>query len=124
MLSNFQESSGNWHEISATNTEINVWGKEIGKTKRVTIHHAVHSWITLFIKYLGGYPQTHGSYIINNNPKLMRTFMFDSSDEMSSSFSVGSRYDNTRFLQGEIASIEIYHGKGKKNKFPKLLKTL
>ena len=37
ILSNFQKSSGNWHEISATNTEINVWVKENGKTKRVTI---------------------------------------------------------------------------------------
>ena len=87
--------------------------------KRVTIHHAVHSWTTLFIEYLGAYPQTH---IINNDPKLTGTFTFDSSEEMSSGS--GGRYDNTRFLQGEIASIEIYHGKGGKNKFPKLSKTL
>ena len=111
ILSNFQQSSDNWYEISATNTEINIWGKENGKTKRVTIHHAVHSWTTLFIEYLGAYPQIHGSYIINNDLKLTGTFTFDSSDEKSSGFSVGNRYDNTRFLQGEIA---IYHGKGKK----------
>ena len=123
ILSNFQKSSGNWHEISATNTEINIWGKENGKTKRVTIHHAVHSWTTLFIEYLGAYPQTHGSYIINNDPKLTGTFTFDSSDEKSSGFSVGSRYDNTRFLQGGIASIEIYHGKGKKQ-IPQAVKDL
>ena len=74
ILSNFQTSSGNWHEISATNTEINIWGKENGKIKRVTIHHAVHSWTTLFIEYLGPYPQTHGTYIINNDPKLINFF--------------------------------------------------
>ena len=78
------------------------------------IHHAAHNWTTLFIEYLGASPQTHGSYIINNDPKLTGTFTFDSSGEMSSGFSVGSRYDNTRFLQGEIASIEIYHAKGGK----------
>ena len=74
MLSNLQQSSGNWYEISATNTEINIWGNENGKTKRVTIHHAVHSWTTLFIEYLGAYPQTRGSYIINNDPKLTGTY--------------------------------------------------
>ena len=95
-------------------TEINIWGKENGKTKRVTIHHAVHSWTTLFIEYLGAYPLTHRSYIINNDPKLTGTFTFDSSDEKSSGFSVGSRYN----LQGGIASIEIYHGKGKKTNSP------
>ena len=38
---------------------------------------------------LGTYPQTHGSYMINNDPKLTDTFTFDSSEEMSSGFSVG-----------------------------------
>ena len=93
LLSNFQTSSDNWHEISTTNTEINIWGKENGKTKRVIIHHAAHYWTIIFIEYLGAYPQTHGSYIINNDPKLTGTFTFNSSDEMSSGFSVGSRYD-------------------------------
>ena len=31
---------------------------------------------------------------------------------MFTGFVVGSRYGNTRFLNGEIASIEIYHRKG------------
>ena len=123
LLSNFQTSSENWHEISTSNTEISIWGKENGKTKRAIIHHAAHNWTTLFIEYLGAYPQTHGSYIIKNDPKLTGTFTFDSSDEMSSGFRVGSKYDNTGFLQGEIASIEIYHGKGKKQ-IPQAFKEL
>ena len=89
LLSNFQTDSENWYEISATNTKINIWGKENGKTKRVIIHHAAHNWTTLFIEYLGVSPQTHGSYIINNDPKLTGTFTFDSSGEMSSGFSLG-----------------------------------
>ena len=43
---------------------------------------------------------------------------------MSSGFSVGSRYDNTRFLQGEIASIEIYHAKGGKKQIPQAVQGL
>ena len=113
ILSNFETSSGNWHEISATNTEINIWGKENGQTKRVNIHHAVHNWTTLFVEQVTTKNQMHGRYIINNDPKLTGTFTFDCIDVMFAGFSVGSRYDNTRFLQGAIASIEIYHGKGK-----------
>ena len=112
LLSNFQTSSENLQP-----TQKSIYGeKKNGKTKCVTIHHAAHNWTTLFIEYLGAYPQTHGSYIINNDRKLTGSFTLDSSDEMSSGFSVGSRYDN--FLQGEIASIEIYHGKGKKTNSP------
>ena len=40
ILSNIEKSEDNWHEISATNTEINIYVNENGK--RVTIHHAVH----------------------------------------------------------------------------------
>ena len=32
--------------------------------------------------------------------------------------------DNTRFLQDEIASIEIYHGKGGKKQIPQAVKDL
>ena len=42
---------------------------------------------------------------------------------MMTGFSVGSRYDNTRFLQGGIASIEMYHGKGEKQ-IPQAVKDL
>ena len=113
ILPNFQMSSDNWNEISVTNTEINIWGKKNGKTKRVNIHHAVHKWTTLFVEQVTAKDRMHGRYIINNNPKLTGSFTFDCYHSMFSGFSVGSRYDNTRFLQGEIASIEIYHGKGK-----------
>ena len=105
-------------------TQKSIYGGKNGKTKRVIIHHPAHNWTTLFIEYLGASPQTHGSYIINNGPKLTGTFTLDSSDEMSSGFSVGSRYDNTRFLHGEIASIEIYHGKGGKKQIPQAVKDL
>ena len=57
--------------------------------------------------------EPHGRYIINNDPKLTGSFTFDCIESMSSGLAVGGRYDNTRFLKGEIASIELYHGEGK-----------
>ena len=41
------------------------------------------------------------------------SFTFDCIEAMSSVLAVGGRYDNTRFLKDEIASIELYHGEGK-----------
>ena len=67
--------------------------------------------------------QTQCRYIINNDPKLTGTFTFDCYNYMYSGFSVGSRYDNTRFFQGQIASIEMYHGKGNKQ-IPQVVKDL
>ena len=50
ILSNFQSSNDNWHEISTTKTEIKIWGKEKGKIKCVTIHHDVlHKWTTFLL---------------------------------------------------------------------------
>ena len=126
ILSNFQSSNdNNWHEISITNTEINIWGKEKGKIKCVTIHHTVlHKWTTLFVEQVtGANNQTQGRYIVNNDPKLMGTFTFDYYHSMYTGFSVGSRYDNTRFFQGEIASIEMYHARGNKQ-IPQVVKDL
>ena len=125
LLSNFQPSNDNWHEISTTNTEINIWGKEKGKIKCVTIHHDVlHKWTTLFVEQVTvKNNQTQGRYIINNDPKLIGTFTFDAYNFTYTGFSVGSRYDNTRFFQGEIASIEMYHARGNKQ-IPQVVKDL
>ena len=125
ILSNFQSDNDNWHEISATNTKINIWGKEKGKIKCVTINHDVlHKWTTLFVEQVTGKNnQTQGRYIINNDPKLIGTFTFDAYSFTYTGFSVGSRYDNTRFFQGKIASIEKYHARGDKQ-IPQVVKDL
>ena len=113
ILSNFEKGNDNWREISATNTEINIYEKENGKRKRVNIHQAVHNWTTLFVQHATTKCETHGRHIINNDPKLTGSFTFDCIEAMSSGLAVGGRYDNTRFLKGEIASIELYHVEGK-----------
>ena len=126
ILSNFQSDNDvNWHEISATNSKINIWGKEKGKIKCVTINHDVlHKWTTLFVEQVTGkHNQTQGRYIINNDPKLIGSFTFDAISSAYTGFSVGSRYDNTRFFQGKIASIEMYHARGDKQ-IPQVVKDL
>ena len=80
ILSNFEKGTFNWHEIAATNTEINIYGKENGNPKRVNIHHGVHNWTTLFVQHATAKGQTHRRYIINNDPKLTGSFTLDCSD--------------------------------------------
>ena len=79
----------------------------------VNIHHAVHNWTTLFVQHATVKGETHEPYTINNDPKLTGSFTFDCIEAVSSGLAVGGRYDNTRYLKGEIASIELYHGEGK-----------
>ena len=123
ILSNIEKEGKYFHEIYVTATEIGISGRENEKPKCVIIKHPNRNWTTLFLEYMALEHVTKCNYIINNNPHLGGMFTFDSYDEMSIGFAVGSRYDNTRFLQGEIASIEMYHGKGKEQ-IPKLLKIL
>ena len=101
ILSNFEKGKDNWREITATNTEINIYVNENGKRKRVNIHHAVHNWATLFVQHSTTTGETHGRYIINNDPKLTGSFTFDCIEAMSSGLAVGGRYDNNRFLKGD-----------------------
>jgi hypothetical protein len=122
ILSN-SEKTENFHEIYVTATEIGISGRESGKAKCVIIKHPNRNWTTLFLEYTALEHVTKCNYIINNNPHLGGAFTFDSYEEMSTGFAVGSRYDNTRFLQGEIASIEMYHGKGNKQ-IPQAVKDL
>ena len=125
LLSNFDgEENPHWHEISTTSTEINIRGMENGKSKLISIHHNCRDWTTLFIEYVSAATQeTQLTYIINNDPKLTETFTFDVIESMNSGIAVGGRYDNSRFLQGDISSIEIYHVK-RNNEFLRSLKDL
>ena len=123
ILSNIEKEGKYFHEIYVTATEIGISGRENEKPKCVIIKHPNRNWTTLFLEYMALDHVTKFNYIINNNPQLGGTFTFDSYGEMPIGFAVGSRYDNTRFLQGEIASIEMYHGKGNKQ-IPQAVKDL
>ena len=111
LLSNFDVSNSNFHEICTTSTGIDISGRQKGKSTRVPIQHNCRDWTTLFIEYAAAEQQTQFAYIINADPHLSGTFNLDSIHEETSGCAVGSRYNNTRFFEGEIASIEMYHVK-------------
>ena len=126
IVSNFQEDTEKYfHEINVTETEIEIWGIEQKKSKCVTIQHRSRGWTTLYIEYIALKSVTECRYIINNDPHCNGSFTFDTYDEMMSGFSLGSRYDNTKFFQGDVASLEMYHVQQKGGQsFPPCLKEL
>ena len=125
LVSNFEKKKHEkiYQEISVTSTEIHIWMQKNMKEGHIIIPHATHKWTTLFVGLVATADRTHGSYIINGDAKLTGSFTIDTIDEDVLGFSVGSRYDDTRFLNGEIASIELYHERGKKE-IPQALKDL
>ena len=126
IISNFQkEETKYFHEIDVTESEINIWGIKDSKLTKVIIQHDTRAWTTLFVEYLGLGGITKCHYSINNDPHFYGDFTFDTYYEMMSGCSVGSRYDNTQFFQGDIASMEFYHvEKCKGNTLPIYLKDL
>ena len=81
-------------------------------------HHALvfHNsrYINEDIMLLANHPGSHGFICVTFYTSGDHEQIYVTNTEINiCGFSEGRRYDNTRFLQGEIASIEIYHGKGK-----------
>ena len=91
----------------------------------INIHHNCREWTTLFIEYVTAVAtqETQLTYIINNDPNLSETLTIDALEETNSGIAVGARNDNSRFFQGEISSIEIYHV-NRHNELPRSLKAL
>ena len=123
ILSNVEKENEYFHEIYVTSTEIYICGRENEKPRSLIIQHSNYNWTTLFLEYTAMKNVTKFNYIINNDPQSEGSFTFDTYHEMYSGVAVGSRYDDTRFLQGNIASIEIYHVRGQKS-MPQCLKNI
>ena len=123
LISNQQEGAAHFREISVTSTEINIYLGEGEDKKHILIQHQTDKWTTLFLEIedCDG-KKSHGNYIINNNPKLIGSFACKTIASEITGFSVGSRYDDTRFLTGKIANIELGHAQG--SSFPKNIRDL
>ena len=116
LISNWDVGSSCFSEVSATSMQIHIYGMEDGQMITVTIQHSCTNWTTLFIDYVTGGSQTECTAIINND--VAETFTFDSDEGNLSGFSVGSRYNDTRFLHGDIDSIEMYYSLNLQKRLP------
>ena len=97
-----------FHEISVTANEINIWGYRDGQPARETIQHNCRNWTTLFLDYVVS-ANIELTYILDNDPKMQGSFAFQHPQACLSHVYVGGRRDGTRFLTGAIHAIELYH---------------
>ena len=113
-----------FNEISATDTEIYIWGQKYAKFTHVIIRHMCRDWTTLFAERFITEKQMYGNYIINGDEKIKGTFTFDHSSVHTSDIFAESRVNNTQFLTGAIRRIEMYYTRRKEKKLPYPLKQL
>ena len=99
-----------FQEISATSTEIKIWG--ISKDEKPiydTIQHDTRDWTTLFIDWtVHTNYRTHCNYIINNDPATIGSYEFSNLGIHNPGFSIGGRYNDTKFMTGTISALEVY----------------
>ena len=119
LISSYQNPSLPFHEIEVTRNDITLMCADHSEF----IQHKCHEWTTLFLSYHALLHTTTWNYIINKDPKMTGSFNTKSIDEAQSACSIGSRFDNSKFLNGKIASFEMYHRKGEEW-FPDPLKQI
>ena len=102
--------------------EIRVAANEIvihAHTVTEIIQHSCKSWTTLFIEYNTDDEDTHYTYNVNG---IIGSFIAPVRDETWEGFALGSRWDGTYFLNGQIASLEMYWTMGTSATFPEPVK--
>ena len=88
--------------------EIKVTANEIilhAHTVTEIIQHSCKNWTTLFIENNSDEEITHYRYNVNG---ITGSFVAPVRDSGNGGFSLGSRWDDTFFLKGQIASLEMY----------------
>ena len=101
VLSNYQEHHERYCEIKVTVNEIYIHAH----TATEIIQHPSKEWTTLFIEHNSDDKITHYRYDVNGQTG---SFTAPVSDMVHCGFALGSRWNNTYFLDGQIAALEIY----------------
>ena len=109
-----------FHEISACTNEIRIDGYKDNKPSYIIIQHDCRIWTTIFIEYKITSSELLGSYIINNDPSTQGNFSFQKPILCKAGIYLGSRHNNTKFLNGAIHAIESYFVPQNENLSPDL----
>ena len=128
LLSSFQMEENPYTEISISGAEKKIVIKsKKEKTKIISIENDVKQWSTLYVEYKGYESKpTEYNYIVKCGDSKIASgsFLLDFDDMAMFGFAMGSRFNNTGFLRGEISSLEIYHVSETSKPFPECLKNL
>ena len=114
-----------FHEISVTQTEINISGYLQYKLVKIPIQHNCRNWTTLFLDYT-----THESvltseftYILDNDPKMQGSFTLQRPRIVTPGAYIGARKDGTKAFAGSLHGIEL-HSTQSPQPIPQTLKEL
>ena len=103
LMSNYEEDSSNndYCEIRITPTDIIL---HLHSDDEI-IQHSCKDWTTLFVECNSDSTTTYFKYDVNG---VTGSFSRPCSEMMTESVALGSRYDNTHFLHGQVSALEFY----------------
>ena len=99
-------------------TEITI---QFHKVKEIVQHSSLKEWTTLFIEYNSDKKTAHFTYDVNGS---IGSFTAPAEHGARLGFVLGSRWDGTKFLDGEIASVECYSNRHTVAPLPDTLKSM
>ena len=101
VISDYQERQDGYCEIRVTANEIIL---HLHHTTEI-IQHSCKNWTTLFIEYNTDEKVAHYRFNVNG---VTGSFVGKTSRDIHAGFALGSRWDDSYFLNGQMASLEMY----------------
>ena len=75
----------------------------------VTVQHDTRDWTTLFVDWTVHTDYSvHCNYVINNETETIASYDFSDSGVHNTGFSIGGRYNDTKFMTGNISALDLY----------------
>ena len=128
LLSTCQAEQNPYTEISISGVEKKiVITSKIGAPHIISIENDVKQWTTLYVEYRGheSRPIEYKYNVKCGDLEIVSgSFLLDFAGFSQFGFAMGSRFNNTGFLKGEISSLEIYHVGDPSKPFPECLRKL
>ena len=120
---NNYENENEWlpfRGISATSTEIRIWGAKNGQLSYIPIQHITREWTTVYVEW-SNFNNNRGTYIIDNTESVLFTCNDMVIEETV--ICIGGKWKeggNRDYLTGEISALELYlvDGKAEENGLP------
>lgn len=107
---NFRQPTYPFHEISASSTEIFLWGPKGDDLEKICIKHDCSNWTTLFIQWHTSNEETLGTYHVRSGAGvgLEGKFLFDKFWSTTTGVNVGAQTESKRFFSGLLSAMELY----------------
>ena len=105
LISSYQNPSVSFREIMGRPDSLTITLDD----QNEIIQHSFDKWTTLWLSYHANVETTLWEYSINNDTRLCGSFTSPSISETHSALSMGSRFNDNFFFDGEVASFETYH---------------